>query len=266
MSLLTDIAANALEPGYAQAAQAHARRPAGRGPRIAVAVTVGIAALLVVVDGAQAALHAPADARARGALVAQVQGLESQTAALAGTVRNLQAEVAAASASALSADAAGTGRLVGLERDSGMSPLSGPGLVVILNDAPTASPDTLGAGSPATGQNRILDSDLQAVVNALWAAGARGIAINGERLTALTAIRTAGAAILVDFSPLSPPYTVEAVGDPVAIETGFGGSATAAQYRTYQSVYGLGFSYHRASGLSLPAATDLVLHEAEPLP
>ncbi len=44
--------------------------------------------------------------------------------------------------------------------------------------------------------------------------GAEAISINGQRLTALSAIRSAGQAILVDFRPLSPPYVISVVGDP----------------------------------------------------
>jgi uncharacterized protein YlxW (UPF0749 family) len=103
---------------------------------------------------------------------------------------------------------------------------------------------------------------VQAVVNALWAAGARAIAVNGERVSQLTAIRSAGSAILVDFTPLSPPYVIDALGSPVGLETAFGASRTAATYRTYAAVYGLQFSYRRAAHLSLPGASLLSLRYA----
>ena len=40
--------------------------------------------------------------------------------------------------------------------------------------------------------SRVLDVDLQGVVNGLWASGAEAIAVNGQRLTGLTTIRAAG--------------------------------------------------------------------------
>ena len=58
------------------------------------------------------------------------------------------------------------------------------------------------------------DGDLQLVVNALWAAGAEAISINGQRLGPTTAIRFAGEAVLVDFRPVTNPYEVSAIGDP----------------------------------------------------
>ena len=58
------------------------------------------------------------------------------------------------------------------------------------------------------------DDDLQLVVNALWAAGAEAISINGQRLGPTTAIRFAGEAVLVDFRPVTNPYEISAIGDP----------------------------------------------------
>ena len=52
------------------------------------------------------------------------------------------------------------------------------------------------------------------MVNALWAAGAEAISINGQRLGPTTAIRFAGEAVLVDFRPVTNPYEISAIGDP----------------------------------------------------
>lgn len=81
--------------------------------------------------------------------------------------------------------------------------LTGPGVVVVIDDAPDAEAGSL---------NRVLDRDLQDIVNALWQSGARGVAVNDQRLTEATAIRAAGEAILVNYQPLQRPYRVQAVG------------------------------------------------------
>ncbi len=60
----------------------------------------------------------------------------------------------------------------------------------------------------------MLDIDLQILANGLWQAGAEAVAINGHRLSTLTAIRAAGEAITVDYRSLTRPYRVEAIGDP----------------------------------------------------
>ena len=51
-------------------------------------------------------------------------------------------------------------------------------------------------------------------MNGLWSVGAEAIAVNGQRLTAQSAIRSAAGAILVNYRPLKPPYRVEAIGPP----------------------------------------------------
>ena len=82
--------------------------------------------------------------------------------------------------------------------------------MVTVGDAPTPSDRLTGSGKPDLG--RVLDRDLQWLANALWALGAEAVAINGQRLTATSTIRTAGEAILVDFRPVTSPYEVAAIG------------------------------------------------------
>ena len=78
-------------------------------------------------------------------------------------------------------------------------------MLIVVDDAPADSSDT---------RDRVLDLDLQVLANGLWQAGAEAIAINGHRLSTLTAIRGAGDAITVDYRSLTRPYRVEAIGDP----------------------------------------------------
>jgi uncharacterized protein YlxW (UPF0749 family) len=81
-------------------------------------------------------------------------------------------------------------------------------------------------------------------------------------MTVQSAIRQAGEAILVNFDPISAPYELEAIGDPVELETRFGSSRTASRMRAYQQLYGLRFHYQRADELRLPAAPGLTLRYA----
>lgn len=263
MSLLVDIASSALDPGYAEAA---ARRPAGSGgtrrARTVPLLAFGIAAaaLLIVLAVVQTERTAPAAAKSRASLVAAVQRqtravalLERQLADLrAKTTRLRDADLAGASAGSSLAQQLDTEELL-----AGSLPVTGPGLEVTLDDsAPTA------AGQ----RNRVLDRDLQAVVNAVWAAGAEAVAVNGQRITAQSAIRQAGEAILVNFQPVTAPYVVDAVGDPVRLATGFGASQTADRLRSYVQLYGLRFGYRRAGKLRLPAAAELTVSYARPIP
>jgi uncharacterized protein YlxW (UPF0749 family) len=139
--------------------------------------------------------------------------LEERVQVLAGTVAERQAAVEATTAQvqelrdALLAESdagpARAGEITVLSAQAGTSALEGAGVVITLDDAP---------GAEAGSLNRVLDRDLQDVVNALWQEGATGIAVNGQRLTAGTAIRNAGEAILVNYQPLTRPYVIAAVG------------------------------------------------------
>ena len=263
MSLLVDLSASSLDPGYAAAAQ---RRSAGAAPgqraggRTGLAAGVLLATLLIVIAAVQAHVRAPASARTRAGLVATVARQTQAVNALAAQVDELRAAVAKLRDTALAGTAAGkalAARVRSEELASGAVAVTGPGVRVTLDDAPQKT---------GSARNRVLDRDLQATVNALWAAGAEAVAVNGERLTAQSAIRQAGDAILVDFSPLAPPYQVDAIGDPVPVETAFASSPAASRLRSYTQLYGLRFDYSRQSTLRLPASAGETLHFARPLP
>jgi uncharacterized protein YlxW (UPF0749 family) len=127
-----------------------------------------------------------------------------------------------------------------------------------------ASGDPAGAdvdprsGDPDDG--RVTDRDLQTVVNEIWVAGAEAVAVNGQRLTALSAIRSAGEAILVDFRPLNPPYALRAVG-PASMRTdfveGFGGS-----YLQVLRDYGIEYTVQDSTELRLPASAGVAVRYA----
>jgi uncharacterized protein YlxW (UPF0749 family) len=104
----------------------------------------------------------------------------------------------------------------------------------------------------------VLDSDVQTAVNGLWQAGAEAIAINGRRLTATTAIRTAGSAILVDFKPLVPPYRIEAIGDPAGLVTAYDATRSARDLAALAETYSLQLAVAAADELALPAATAIL--------
>jgi uncharacterized protein YlxW (UPF0749 family) len=145
---------------------------------------------------------------------------------------------------------------------AGLGRVRGDGVIVQLADAPPQV-------DPVTGQPRpdnlgtVLDRDLQAVVNALWSLGAEAVAIDGQRLSATSTIRAAGAAILVDFKPVTNPYQVAAIG-PGDLDKRFNQSATGEQFRALSRRYGMGLQVHKQADLTLPAATDPQLRYAHP--
>ncbi|MCS6710619.1 DUF881 domain-containing protein [Brachybacterium sp. EF45031] len=144
---------------------------------------------------------------------------------------------------------------------SGSVPVSGPAVVLTVDDSlplPTVSGDQQGV------VNRVSDTDLQILVNGLWAAGAEAITVNDQRITPTSAIRTAGGAVLVDFRALSPPYRIVAVGDPTALR----GSVESGEAGTYlQEIttrYALRASWGEETSAHLPAHPSGPLQEARP--
>jgi uncharacterized protein YlxW (UPF0749 family) len=263
MSLLVDMMTNSLDSSYAEAAArkreaphaaaAAAERPSRRAVALLLLVSVG---LVTGTAAAQVRRHQAAQDGVRAQLVADVQRRTAATDDLAASAARLRADVAREQAAGLSTGAAGRSaaqRLAALELAAGVGPVTGAGLVVRLDDAaePTGDAETRGGD---VGDGRVQDHDLQEVVNALWASGAEAISINGLRLTAQTAIRSAGEAILVDFRPLSPPYTVRAVGDAKLLETSFVDGPTGRRLGTLASVYGLQFVVRRTDSQTLPGS------------
>lgn len=130
---------------------------------------------------------------------------------------------------------------------SGTSPIDGPGLVVELADAAGAR-----RADPNDADLLIRDVDLQAVVNALWRAGAEAIAIDGQRIVSTSSIRNAGAVVRLNYRVLTSPYRVEAIGDPAVMRPSFEASEIANSFVEWVTTYHLGFTVSDAERLELP--------------
>lgn len=277
MSLLVDMAAAALDPAYGDAAHrragerdaAEAALPSGRRPRPALFLTalLVLVGLVTGVAAAQVRERSHAANGVRASLAVDVRRQTRATDELAAEADALRAQVQTVRTQALGAGARGrflAGAIATLELVTGGEPVHGPGLVVTLDDAPDASSGGAAPRGGQVGNGRIYDRDVQDAANALWAAGAEAVTVNGQRLTALTAIRSAGEAVLVDFRPLAPPYVLRAVGDVDKMEPTFADSATARRFMTWTSLYGIGFDVIRAKDLRLGAAGPPDLLVAQP--
>jgi uncharacterized protein YlxW (UPF0749 family) len=204
---------------------------------------------------------AAAAKRDRQQLVHQIDQRTADANRLQHQLDGLRAKVTTARDAALSASQTGSAlsaEIDQLELIGGVDPLEGPGIEVMLDDA------TDSGSSQDASLGRIYDRDLQAVVDALFACGAEAIAVNGQRLTARTAIREAGQAILVDYRPVARPYLIDAIGPP-DLEQKFLHSQTGALYQNWHQVYRLGFAVTAKLRLTLPSAADQVVHYARPL-
>jgi uncharacterized protein YlxW (UPF0749 family) len=266
-SLFDDLWVNALDPSYAEAARSGRsnRRSAGRdlGVRTrTVLILLGVGLLVALAVG-DVRRHTLSSSRTHAALVAQINARERAVTALEKQLGNMRRTVNTIQEQRLAETGEGTGmqqQLDALDAQVAAVAVSGPGLVVRLTDAPIPK----ASASAGTGQNvatrapittdagQLSDRDLQDVVNALWAAGAEAIAINGQRLGPASAIRTAGSAVLVDFRPVTSPYAISAIGGK-GLETSLADSPIGRALSTRSSVYGIGFSLHHSGRIALPA-------------
>nr|WP_246297180.1 DUF881 domain-containing protein [Janibacter cremeus] len=204
-----------------------------------------------------------ADARAQ--LIEQIEDRQEEVDGHDERIRELRAQISTATA-LLDPDVAGD-RHAGIAVASGLVPVAGPGLRVTLDDAPGTG--TSADGDPRTGANdegRVRSKDLQLITNGLWGAGAEAIAINGQRLTSRTAIRFAGEAILVNFRPLTRPYTIEAIGDPQQMQTDFAESTAGSYLTGLRNNYGILTTLTTQDDLDLPSATNIRTHAASAIP
>jgi uncharacterized protein YlxW (UPF0749 family) len=239
-----------LDPAYAQAAEAARRRgPLPRwnraGRRLISWIVLAAIGLLLAVAYQQVVRSTPEREKVRAGLISRITTQKKSQAALATEAERLQADVSRLREQVLR-DPARTQQLRQLEAATGMWRVTGDGLVVRMTDGPDAA--------TSKGQ-RLIDFDLQLVVNALWFYGAEAISINGQRLTELTPIRLGGQTIYVGDTLVVGPYEVSAIGPP-SLYDDFSKSDTARLYRLWQDrpEHKFGFKVAKTDDLTLPAA------------
>ncbi|MFH8444678.1 DUF881 domain-containing protein [Streptomyces sp. NPDC018026] len=272
MSLLTNVMDHSLDDGYAEAAARKKADGSGGMPKtlrakLGLAAGLVLAALVVTVGAAQARVAAPVVAKEREELVDRIEGETSAADELEKSVDELRDDVDARRREALEESGDGDrSDLVGIL--SGAVEVHGPGVKLVVNDAKDVGTGADGQPRGTSGfsdTGRVRDRDMQRVVNGLWESGAEAISINGQRLTALSAIRAAGDAILVDNRPLVPPYTVLAVGDGERLSKGFQDSADGVYLHVLEESYGIRTAISVADDLKLPAAPSVIVRTAQPI-
>ncbi|MDB1089380.1 DUF881 domain-containing protein [Streptomyces sp. ACA25] len=271
MSLLTAVMEHSLDEGYEEAAAR--RRAEGRAglPRTVraklwLAAGLVLTATVVTLGAAQTHVTAPAVAKERAELLDRIETGTAETERLQAEVDALRETVAEQQRAALRREGSARADLIALL--AGDTAVRGTGLQLVVDDA-VGTGHGLGDGprdSPGfSDSGRVRDRDLQRVVNGLWAAGAEALSVNGQRLTALSAVRAAGDAILVDNRPLAPPYTVLAVGDGAALREAFENGRNGHDLAVLRDHYGIRVSTSVEEEVHLPAAPSLVVRTAEPM-
>lgn len=265
-SLLRRLLNDTLDPGYEEAAGrrvASGQTPAtdrGWSGRLVFAACLLLIGALSAVVISQVRSSAPQRDELRQALIEDISDQRNAGDLLAQRLVDVRDQATRAREELLAATSQGQSALDDLDRaesGAGLTAVRGPGLAVTLTDAPPPEDggDNLG---------RILDRDIQSVVNELWAAGAEAVAIDGQRLGPTTSIRSAGQAILVDFRPVTNPYVIEAIG-PADMFDRLLDSSAGRTLASYVSAFGLGLDVVQQEELNLLPGTGAVITAAEPV-
>jgi uncharacterized protein YlxW (UPF0749 family) len=255
MPLLTLITQQSLDEDYQIAAERRALddEPPRGGPglRRMVVVVVAVFGALVATAFVQNNRNEDVASAGRSALIERidaqrdrVDGLQSDIAGLRESNAALGDRLAVINEEA---QAAAT-RLQRLQVSTGFLAVHGPGVRVTVDNAPNPDADQV-----------VRDSDLTLLANGLWTAGAEAISINGQRLTALTAIRNSGLAVEVNSVGVAPPYTVLAIGDTGSLQADFIDSSSGLAFDGLAREFGFTDNMDNDDDLSLPAAPQRFL-------
>ena len=218
-------------------------------------VAVGAVALAVgflVAGQVKAQLLTPSNQVARyQALVRSVQELEAtnadsrrQIASLRAQIDELESEAAGRSA----ATQALQNQVADLRAHAGLTAMHGPGVEVDLAD---------GVRGPAAGGQAsylVNYQDVQDVVNLLFAQGAEGVAVNGRRITPLTAYSGSEGQVVIDQGPpQSSPIKVLAVGDRNRMVAALDDASAVPGIRARQVQFQLRMTFFGSPDVALPA-------------
>ncbi|WP_129710976.1 DUF881 domain-containing protein [Haloactinopolyspora alba] len=259
MSLLNDLFAKPLEPGYEDVAAR--RRAAGEDPasvgqlRFSPALILGTVALGLLLTMAALQVRATADvvSAERQSLIERIHAEDDNVSRLQETVASLESEISGLEASLLENSAAGRqlrDEVRQLQARAGSMAVTGPGVVVTVDNA--ENPESYEDPNDALVQ----DIDLQQAVNGLWAAGAEAVSINGQRITALTAIRRVDNVMKINYRPTQAPYEITAIGDSRSLPSEFG-DGTGASWLRY---FSLPFDVQSAESLTVPAGSTSLIY------
>jgi uncharacterized protein YlxW (UPF0749 family) len=194
----------------------------------------------------------------RGGEVSELRGLiaerqrtgalqEQQLRELQEQVQTLTDQAAGRNGAVAAAQRAGESGAV----SAALVALTGPGLRITLDDAPQSADGSRPSG--ATADDLVIhQSDVQAVVNALWAAGADGVAIMDRRLVATSAVRCVGNTLLLQGRPYSPPFVITAIVDADAARGKLAESPQVQVFEQAVTDFGLTFTVEQGSSIRLP--------------
>lgn len=191
-------------------------------------------------------------------LQAQQEGLKQQILELRAQIREL--EDAGRGGTVITREL--SERLQDARIAAGLVPLTGPGIVFLLQDSSSAIPP-----EGAHGGYLVTAEDIRVVVEELWLAGAQAIAVNAERVTVSTAFVDIGGSVLVNSAYVAAPFQVAAIGPSDMFDRMVASPGFVALIRSRAEAYGIGVSWATPEAVDLPAyAGDVNLRVARPAP
>jgi uncharacterized protein YlxW (UPF0749 family) len=217
-----------------------------------VVAAVAMATGFLVAGQVKVQLLTPTNQVARyQALVRSVRELEGSNADSRQKIASLRSQIDALEAAAAQRSAATQAlqnQVADLRAHAGLTPLRGPGVEVVLAD-----------GVPGTDPNGQADyqvnfKDVQDLVNLLFAKGAEGVAVNGRRITPLSAFSGSGGEVIVDQGPaITSPLKLLAVGDRNRMEAALTDPSGLPDLRAREAQFQLQISFRGGPDLALPA-------------
>jgi uncharacterized protein YlxW (UPF0749 family) len=218
---------------------------------IALLAVVAMATGFVLAGQVRAQLLTPSNQVARyQALALSVQELEAtnsasrrEIAALRADIDTLEADAAARSAATQNLHA----QVDDLRAHAGLVAVHGPGVEVDMRNGD--------AGLAATGTSYLVNfEDVQDVVNLLFGQGAEGVAVNGRRITPLTAFSGSAGQVVIDQGPpLASPIKVVAVGDRNRMVAALDDPSALGSIRAREVEFNLHLTFFGSPDVSLPA-------------
>jgi uncharacterized protein YlxW (UPF0749 family) len=115
-----------------------------------------------------------------------------------------------------------------LSDPAGLTPRAGAAVKVTLDDAPD---DVLTDTTRDPLDIVVHQQDIQAVVNAMWRAGAVAVTIQGQRLITTTGIKCDGNLVSLQGVPYYPPYEIVGIGLPALMLDSLDGDSYLDIYR-----------------------------------
>ncbi|HEX6196907.1 MAG TPA: DUF881 domain-containing protein [Jiangellaceae bacterium] len=224
-----------------------ARRAEGRGWRIITPLVLVACGILLISSGKTVG------GVFRGTGISDMPDLvraeEERAERLSAEVSRLTAQVDELTSESAAENPAETERLETLRAAAGLTPVTGPGITVTLNDAPIPED---GTGDIDLDLYLVHQQDLEGVINALWAGGAEAMMVEDQRIVSTSSVKCIGPVLYLQQRVYAPPYTVAAIGDPNELLAALDESQAVQDYLYYVDQIGLGFTAELSEDILMP--------------